>query len=186
MDNSILKEKINQAVEILKEKNIDFILKVFKQLCKTDNKSHLVIVGKGPESDNLLSLAKKLGVLERVHFTGAIEYEFMPLVYKDAEVFVFASYTETQGMCILEASASGIPIVANNDSAFEGMVEDKKSGYFLPLNIEKFAQELNYLLQNDNIRTKMGEEAVKIASRNFDSGKITKNLVNIYLNARKS
>lgn len=163
-----------------KEKNIDFILKVFRQVCKTDNKSHLVIVGKGPESDNLLTLSKKLGIEKRVHFTGVIEYEFMPLTYKDATIFIFASYTETQGMCVLEASASGIPLVINNDEAFKGMVEDNENGYVLPLNIAKFSEKINYLLQNNNIREKMGKKATIIASKNFDAGKITKDLIEVY------
>jgi glycosyltransferase involved in cell wall biosynthesis len=163
-----------------KEKNIDFILKVFKEVCKTDGKSHLVIVGKGPESDNLLTLAKKLGIEKRVHFTGAIDYEFMPLVYKDATVFVFASYTETQGICVLEASASGIPLVINNDEAFEGMAEDRKNGYILPLNISKFSKKIIYLLQNKDTRAKMGKKATIIAAKNFEAGKITKDLLEVY------
>lgn len=163
-----------------KEKNIDFILKVFKDVCRKDTKSHLVIVGKGPESDNLLSLAKKFGVEKRVHFTGAIDYEFMPLVYKDATIFVFASYTETQGVCVLEASASGIPLVINNDEAFEGMVKDSENGFILPLNISKFSEKILYLLQNKNIRVKMGKKASVIAAKNFEASKITKDLIQVY------
>lgn len=163
-----------------KEKNIDFILKVFKKVCKTNNEPHLVIVGKGPESDNLLTLAKKLGVEKRVHFTGAIDYEFMPLVYKDATIFVFASYTETQGVCVLEASASGIPLVINNDGAFENMVSDNENGYVLPLNIGKFSEKINYLLKNRKTRAKMGKKAEKMALKNFDAEKITKDLTQVY------
>ena len=163
-----------------KEKNLDFILRVFKIICKTDDKTHLVIVGKGPERDNLFDFAKKLGILKRVHFAGAIEYEFMPMVYKDAAVFVFASYTETQGVCVLEASAAGIPSVINDDSAFDNMVKNGKSGFTLPLNEDKFAEKLNVLLNNKQKREEMGKEAVKIASKNFDAKKITQKLTGVY------
>lgn len=163
-----------------KEKNIDFILKVFREVCKTDTKSHLVVVGRGPESDNLITLSKKLGIEKRVHFTGGIDYEFMPLVYKDATLFVFASYTETQGVCVLEASASGIPLVINNDGAFKGMVDDGVNGYILPLNISKFSEKIVKLLEDKDLRDKMGRKAEIIAEKNFDASKITTELINIY------
>lgn len=163
-----------------KEKNIDFILKVFKEVAKKDSKSHLVIVGRGPESDNLITLSKKLGIDKRVHFTGSIDYEFMPLVYKDATIFVFASYTETQGVCVLEASASGIPLVINNDGAFKGMVDDGKNGFILPLNIGKFSEKIHLLLEDKELREKMGAKAETIAEKNFDASKITTELINIY------
>lgn len=163
-----------------KEKNIDFILKVFKEVCKKDTKSHLVVVGRGPESDNLITLSKKLGIEKRVHFTGGIDYEFMPLVYKDATLFVFASYTETQGVCVLEASASGIPLVINNDGAFKGMVDDGVNGYILPLSINKFSEKIVKLLEDKDLRDKMGNKAEIIAEKNFDAAKITTELTNIY------
>lgn len=169
-----------------KEKNIDFILKVFKEVCKKDIKSHLVIVGRGPESDNLITLSKKLGIEKRVHFTGGIDYEFMPLVYKDATIFVFASYTETQGVCVLEASASGIPLVINNDGAFKGMVDDGVNGYILPLNITRFSEKIIKLLKDKGLRDKMGNKAEMIAEKNFDAAKITTELTNIYTKLLKN
>jgi glycosyltransferase involved in cell wall biosynthesis len=169
-----------------KEKNIDFILRVFEEICKTDAKTHLVVVGKGPEKDNLLGIAKKLGVSKRVHFTGSIDYEFMPLVYADVEVFVFASYTETQGVCVLEAAASGIPSVINDDGAFKHMVINNKNGFLLVLDEKKFAEKIRFLLENDRLRLKMGKEAMKIAATNFNAEKITEDLLKTYLQILKN
>ena len=121
------------VVRIGKEKNIDFLLKVFKLVFEQDKKTHFVIVGRGPERDNLESLAKKLGIYDRVHFTGLIEYEHMPSVYRDCLLFVFASYTETQGVCILEAAEAQVPSVVSDDTAFANMVVDGENGFTLPL-----------------------------------------------------
>lgn len=169
-----------------KEKNLDFILRVLKEISKTDMKTHLVIVGNGPEKDNLSGIANKLGISKRVHFTGIIEHQLMPLAYKDAAVFVFASYTETQGICVLEAAASGIPAVINDDGAFDNMVIDNQSGFLLPLDEKKFAEKITYLLENEEIREEMGKKAVKIATENFSADKIISDLLKIYSQVLKN
>lgn len=163
-----------------KEKNIDFILRVFKEIAKTDKRTHLVIVGKGPEKDNLSNLADKLGISERVHFTGVIDYDSMPLVYSDSEIFVFASYTETQGVCILEAAASGVPCVANDDLAFKDALIDKENGFLLPLDEKKFAEKIILLLKNDKLRQEMSKKSIGIISKNFNGEKIADELIRIY------
>lgn len=163
-----------------KEKNIDFILRVFKKIHENNKKVHLVIVGQGPEKDNLLEYAKELGISHRVHFAGRIDYDFMPLVYKDADIFTFASYTETQGVCVLEAATAGIPSVVNDDPAFDGMIKNEESGFMLPLDENEFIRKLNFLLDNKQKRFKMGQKAVKIALDNFSGDKITEDLLEIY------
>lgn len=163
-----------------KEKNIDFILRVFKEVAKRDKKAHLVIVGKGPEKNNLVVLADKLGITERVHFTGVIDYDYMPFVYKDSDVFVFVSRTETQGLCVLEAAASGVPSVASDDLAFKDTVIDKENGFLLPLDEEKFANKIILLLKNDKLREEMSKKSREIASQNFNGERITDELIRVY------
>jgi len=163
-----------------KEKNIDFILKVFKAISKKDKKSHLVIVGKGPEKDNLVLESKRLGIADRTHFTGVIDYDYMPFVYKDADVFTFASYTETQGICVLEAAASGLPCVVNDDLAFKDVVIDNENGYLLSLDEKIFADKILLLLKNQKLRDQMSRKSMKIASQNFNPELITGELVKIY------
>lgn len=163
-----------------KEKNIDFILRVFKKLCENDRKPHMVVIGKGPEKNNLIDVAYDLGIMDRTHFTGAIDYESMPLVYKDATIFVFASYTETQGICVLEAAATGIPCVLNNDPAYKNMVINNKNGFLVALDEKKFANKINLLLKDKSLRKQMSKKSIEIASTNFNAEKITDDLISIY------
>lgn len=173
-------EIILTVVRVGKEKNIDFLLRVFEKVYKKNKNAHFVIVGQGPEKENLEQLAKDLKVSDRIHFTGKIGYEFMPQVYKDANIFVFSSYTETQGICVLEAAASGVPLVVNDDTSFYNMVENEVNGFALPLNEEKFAEKILLLLSDSKLNSKMGEESYKIARKNFSEDKITDDLLKVY------
>jgi glycosyltransferase involved in cell wall biosynthesis len=168
-----------------KEKNIDFILRVFKQVFAKDAKSHLVVVGKGPEKDNLQALARKLKIADRTHFVGAIDYANMPSVYHNAVLFVFASYTETQGVCVLEAASAGIPSVVSDDGAFQNMVVNGENGFTLPLDEDKFAEKILLLLADHKLRDQLAKKSRAVALRNFDGEKITEKLVEQYLSVKK-
>lgn len=164
------------------EKNIDFILRVFKKVSEMDKKTHLVIVGKGPERNNLEDLTDKLGIAERVHFTGVINYSDMPHVYSDADIFIFVSRTETQGICVLEAVASGVPCVVSADLAFKDIVIDRENGFLLPLDEEEFKDKIILLLKSDELRREMSKKSIEIASNNFSADKITDDLIKVYEN----
>lgn len=95
---------------LAKEKNFDLLLKAFAKLQHDDLR--LVIIGGGDEKKHLQSLAKELGVAERVEFPGVVPFDEVPLYLAASDLFVFASVTETQGLVTLEAMASGLPVVA--------------------------------------------------------------------------
>ena len=163
-----------------KEKNFDFLLRVFKKLAHSHQKTHLVIVGQGLEKENLEELARKLGVDRRVHFTGRIPYEEMPLVYSGADIFVFASETETQGVCVLEAAAAGLPVVAVKDAAFQNIIVKGENGFLLPLQEEKFVEKISLILNDPHLQREFSENSVKIAQQNFDPVRITHKLITFY------
>ncbi|MFD2902284.1 glycosyltransferase, partial [Klebsiella pneumoniae] len=73
---------------------------------------HLLLVGSGPLQRELELLAAKLNIAEQVTFCGAIPPDDVNLHYSLADLFVFASKSETQGMVILEAMSCGLPVVA--------------------------------------------------------------------------
>lgn len=104
------KEKILLSVGRLgKEKNIDFILRSMKLL--EERGFSIVIVGKGPYENELRKKAEKLG-LTKVLFTGFLSDSELMDYYSMADVFVSASKTETQGIVLLEACFSGLPLVS--------------------------------------------------------------------------
>ena len=95
------------------EKNIDFLLEVARALKAEKLDFTFVIAGEGPDAPRLKRLASSLGVEDRVRFLGNLDRDSTLLdCYSAADVFVFASSTETQGLVLIEAMACGAPIVS--------------------------------------------------------------------------
>jgi glycosyltransferase involved in cell wall biosynthesis len=95
------------------EKNIRFLLRAFVELRRTRRDALLVIAGEGPARESLMSEAAELGLGADVTFVGYLDRERgLGDCYAAADVFVFASRTETQGLVLLEALAQGRPVVS--------------------------------------------------------------------------
>lgn len=94
-----------------REKNLPFLLRSFAAM-PADPDHALIIVGDGLEAPHLLRLAQELGISDRVRFTGAIPYAEMPSVYAACDLFVICSTTEVKPLVVLEALASGLPVLA--------------------------------------------------------------------------
>lgn len=181
------KFKIPQGSPILlsvgrlgKEKKFDFLIQTFKELSTQNDEAHLVIVGYGPQKTNLVRLVERLGLTKRVHFTSRLDKEIIPKAYADADIFVFASDSETQGICVLEAATSGLPFVVVDDLAFDNLVKEGVNGYRSPLKKEVFARKIAELLGNEQKRKEFGLASSKIAAENFQDEKLTNELVSYY------
>lgn len=113
---------------ISEEKSIDIIIKQMVDVKKFFQNAKLVIVGDGPYKNKLVQLTESLNLTDNVIFTGRIPWKDVTYYYNMADVFVSASKTETQGLTILEAMASGTPVVVYNDDNVKGVISDKVSG----------------------------------------------------------
>lgn len=164
-----------------KEKNFPFLINMLKKLEATNPNAHLVIAGQGWELNNLENLASRLGLSDKVHFTRKkVEAELMKDVYADSDVFVFSSTTETQGMVVLEAAASGLPLVVVKDSAYDNLAIDGKTGFSVPANQKTFAQKVSLLLKNKDLCQQFGKQAREVASKNFEGRRLTQEIINYY------
>ena len=128
-----------------------------------------LIVGNGPYLADLEDLAKQLGVADRVRFVGRVSYEDVPKYCAAADVFVLPSLRE-EGlpMTLLEAMASGLPIVASRIGGTPAAVKDGETGLLVePGNIEKLAEAITKVLDDDELRSKMGRRARRLAEEKF-------------------
>ena len=114
---------------LAEEKNVELLIESQVSLAKKYN-SKLLIVGSGPDLEKYKKLAKKLKIEKNVIFTGAVPWENVPYYYAQASIFATASTSETQGLTVIEAMASGLPVIAAEDKAFEGVVVDELNGKF--------------------------------------------------------
>ena len=144
-----------------KEKNVSFVLKSFKNINAAFPNTRLILVGDGPDKDALVNLAGQLEISEKVLFTGKLPKEDVIKAYNSAHLFVFASITETQGLVVGEAKATGLPAVAVNAFGISEMIEDSVDGFLTGLDIDEFTNKVNLLLGNEDLRLAMSQNALK-------------------------
>lgn len=146
---------------LTREKNLDFLLRAFAMVKAIISEAVLVIVAGGPLEQELKQLAVDLGLgLDRdVVFTGRLGYDDVVDAYFDADLFTFASVTETQGLVLVEAMAAGLPVVAVRAFGVSDMVEDGKSGVLVEPDLEQFALQVVGLLRDDSRRAAMAPVA---------------------------
>jgi len=178
-DTNWLREKFNIGKDkkvllcvgrLGKEKNLEWLLESTARIEKEFPAIHLVIVGGGPEEENLKQKTEELKINDKVTFTGVLPKEKVINCYRGSDLFIFASVTETQGLVIGEAKAAGLPVVAVKAYGVSEMVEDGKDGFLTDLSQEEFANRVLLLLKDEYLRKKMSKEAVinvnKISARN--------------------
>ena len=146
-----------------KEKNIDFLLASFGRLVQEFEAAWLVLVGGGPEEENLRKRAHHLGIAGKVIFMGPLPKKEVITCYAGADVFVFSSKTETQGLVLAEAKAAGLPVVAVKAFGTAEMVDDGRDGFLTPEDSNAFTAKIKELLTSDQLRQQMSEEARKNA-----------------------
>lgn len=92
------------------EKNLPFLLRSFAGTSQAYNKVKLVLVGDGPERDNLEDRVQHMGLQSEVRFVGMVPYEEVPRYLQIADTFVTASVTEVHPLSVIEAMAAGLPV----------------------------------------------------------------------------
>jgi len=163
-----------------REKNFGFLIRSFVQVVKEYPKAHLIIVGPNwGEMEKLKKLSKTLNLSKRVHFIGQIKNGDMPKVYKDADIFVFASKSEVHPMVIIEAAASGLPLVVVDDLAYKGVVVNAKNG-FIASDEEEFTKAICKILKNPALKLKFSQNSAKLVGKRFGSKILTNKLLAFY------
>lgn len=130
------------VARLVKRKGIQHLLRAVKQ-SKVLN-LHVRIAGTGPEEDNLRQLAKSLGVESRVEFMGAQSPDAMADCYREAAFLVHPAVTESFSMTLLEAMASGLPIIATDVGGIPELVEPGENGILVaPGDVAALAEAMN-------------------------------------------
>ncbi len=169
---------------IVQYKGPDILLKAFSLVKKgiSNAKVKLVFVGRGDMQEELKDLAKKLDLEEHVKFVGYIEEDLKPLYFKAADIFCLPSVTlaEAFGIVNLEAMACGIPVISTKLGGIPDIVNHGKNGLIIePGNIKALADALTYLLENEDVRKKMGECGKKMVV-NYSWKKIAEKTEKVY------
>lgn len=168
---------------VAKEKNIEFLINNHVQILKKHKKCKLLIVGDGPDIDKYKNMVTKYKINDNVIFTGKVEWEYIPLYYNIADIFVTASNTETQGLTVIEAMASTLPVVALDDESFRNVVIDGLTGYLFK-NKKEYLKQLNILLEDNEVCERMGIQS-RINSETYSSKYFAERVLDVYKIALK-
>jgi 1,2-diacylglycerol 3-alpha-glucosyltransferase len=162
-----------------REKNLGFLLQAFERMATRHPGIELVLVGRGTQEAALRRQVRRRVAGARVRFAGGIGLDAVVRYYQAADLFLFASTTETQGLAVLEAMAVGLPVVAVRASGVEEAVVDGVSGLLVPEEPEAFAAAALEVLGDAGLAAKLRSGA-REASRLVAAAPLGRRLVALY------
>ena len=160
------------------EKNVEFLIRNHKEIVSKNKKVKLLIIGDGPDLEDYKELTRELSINDSVIFTGKVPWEEVPLYYGIADIFATASHTETQGLTVIEAMASSLPVIALDDDAFRTVVIEDLNGYLFK-DKEDYLNKINKLIENEKLRKKLGKQA-RINSETYSSKYFAERVLDVY------
>lgn len=161
------------------EKGWPTLLQAMAEVMKADRRVRLALIGEGFQRKKLEKMARSLGIAQRVEFIGKVPFEEVPDYLKAADLFAFASDTETQGLVTLEAMAAGLPVVAVDAVGTRDVVTSGKDGMLTPNDPAALAAATSQLLASKETLEKFRSAALRTA-RSMEIIKLTRRLVSVY------
>lgn len=153
---------------LCRDKRIDLLIRAMPEI-RRHRPAHLLIAGRGDEKASLESLAQELGLTSCVHFLGYVPDVDLPDLYRAADVFVIASTCEVQSIPTLEATVSGLPVVAVNAGALPELVQDGINGYLVSPGDEiAFGRAVQRILGHPQTAREFGQASRRIGRQHAE------------------
>ena len=143
-----------------------------------------LIVGEGPLKTQLISSLEAANLLGNFRFLGNVEDEMLPTVYNCADVFVLPSIQEGQGIVMLEAQASGKPVVAFDVGGVNEAARNDETGLLVERgNTDELANALLKLLGDSSLRLRMGSNGRRYVAENYTWDICARKMLSVYREA---
>jgi len=163
-----------------REKSVDRIIDAFGSVADAISGARLSLVGQGAHETAARRRAEASPARERIWFHGGRDRDTLPLFYRAADLFLFASETETQGLVLAEAHACGLPAVAVRASGVDEVVRDGETGLLTKAAAREFADAAIGLLLDGERRMAMGRAARAVAELEFSAARQVEAMVGHY------
>lgn len=171
--------RVGVVGRLASEKGIGILLRAAREILKSCPETEFVLVGDGPERENLESLARELGIDKEVVFAGF--RSDMPGVYASLHVFVLASLNEGMPMALLEAMAAGKPIVATRVGAIPRLVIPEQTGLLVePGDVTALQGAILRLLRDPDFRWKLGCAGRRFITEHFSADAMAHRYLSLY------
>jgi len=148
---------------LAKEKNLDFLFESVARVFATEGNARLWLVGDGPYREGCQALVRRLGIGDKVRFVGSVARQEVDRYYAAADLFVFSSITETQGLVILEAMNYGLPAVAVAGGGAAEAISDGENGLVSRPDQGALADAITRVLQNEELKSHLSMNALRTA-----------------------
>lgn len=136
---------------IAREKNLGTLFEMAAEAFARDPSLRLWLVGDGPYRGVAAEIARDLGIGDRVHFAGFVPREQVDRYYAAADVFVFSSITETQGLVVQEAMAHGLPALAVAGGGASAGIHSGENGFIVKNDAKQFASKLLQVMEDQSL-----------------------------------
>lgn len=163
---------------LAREKNLNLLLEMLPLVQRDLPNVLLWLVGSGNAEETLQKQAQQMRLAASVRLQGRVPHEHISAVYAAADLFVFPSVTETQGLVLWEAQAHGLPCVVVNEGGAPESVRDGVDGLLVPNEAQAFAQAVVRLLKDDDLRRQMSENA--LLSPRLTPGEMAEKILGVY------
>ena len=174
------KKIILSISRLTEEKNILFLVKEVIKVLKRNPKVVFVLGGDGYLRDKLIKLVNVAGIGEQVYFVGLIERAEIKNYMNLANIFIYASQSETQGTIITEAMYMGLPIVAVDALGVGDLIENGMTGLLSSGKGNDFSKKIDRLLSRESLALLLGKNARRKAKNNYTSGVCADKMLKIY------
>ena len=162
----------SNAPRLLVARNLELIydnataIRAFKQVLTEFPEASLTVAGTGPEQSNLQTLVKELAIEDRVCFTGRVDTQQMPALYQATQVMLNPSRVDNMPNSILEALASGVPVVSTNVGGIPFLVEHEKTALLVPAeNHQAMAAEIIRVLRDRQLSNKLSRAGLEFVQQ---------------------
>jgi glycosyltransferase involved in cell wall biosynthesis/predicted metal-dependent phosphoesterase TrpH len=156
--------KVLYSGRMTREKGVDLLADAFLRARRSEPRLHLLLAGGGPEEGEL---RERLG--EDATFLGWLEGEELARAYASADMFLFCSRTDTYGQVVLEAGASGLPVIAVSEGGPATLIENNHTGFLCQAHPDHLAGALLRLAASPLLRRRLGTSGVEAArSRSWE------------------
>jgi glycosyltransferase involved in cell wall biosynthesis len=159
--------KLLYVGRVSKEKNLHFLVDIYRKLVEQDGKFHFIVIGEGPYVKEMGQELKNY----QVTFTGYLRGEDLSQAYASSDLFVFPSITDTFGNVVLEAQASGLPVLVTDQGGPKENIVHEQTGYIISANNpEGFVSRILDISSDEILRDKMRRNArTYVEGRSFES-----------------
>ena len=160
---------------------IHFLIMALPSIIEEEPNVRLLIIGSGPQEEELKELVSGLELDDYVHFGGQVPNGQLAYYLNSAEIYISTSKSDGSSLSLLEAMACGLPLVVSDVPAICEWVQDGSNGYIVPRNkVKPISEKILILLKNKDTALKMGELNLNIANEKADWNKNFLKLEKIY------